>query len=59
MPESDAQRRANLKYKRENTKTISVTFFPNDMELYNYAKSKPNKAAYIRDLIREDMEKNG
>lgn len=57
MTESDAQRKANLKYKRENTKTISVTFFPKDMELYEYAKSKPNKAEYIRELIRADMEK--
>lgn len=56
MAETDAQRKANLKYKKESTKTISVTFFPKDMDLYNHAKAQPNKAEYIRELIRRDME---
>lgn len=56
MAESEAQRRANLNYRRKNTKSITLTFFPSDMELYDYVASKGSKASYIKDLIRKDME---
>lgn len=56
MVESASQRKASLRYKKENTKSITITFFPKDMDLYNYMKGKPNKAEYLRNLIREDMK---
>lgn len=57
MPESAAQRRATLKYRKEKMKQVVVAFYPNDMELFEFLDTKPNKAGYIKDLIRKDMEK--
>ena len=55
MAESGAQRKANLKWKKENTKTVSVTFFPSDMELYDFLSAQGSKAGYIKELIRKAM----
>ena len=35
---------------------ISVRFYPDTAELYEWAKAQGNAQAYIRDLIRADME---
>lgn len=56
MPLTDAQRRATMKYRKANMKQVVVAFYPNDKELYEYLDTKDNKSAYIRDLIRKDME---
>lgn len=57
MAESEAQRRATLKYRKEKTKQLAMRFYPDDMDLWNHLDKQPNKAAYIKRLIREDMEK--
>ena len=56
MP-TEAQRRASLKYQKEKTKQIAVRFFPSDMDLYEHVKAQDGVAAYIKRLIREDMER--
>lgn len=56
MAESEAQRRANLNYKKKHTKSITLTFFPSDMDLYDYVASKGSKATFIKDLIRQAMD---
>lgn len=58
MAESEAQRRANLKYRKEKTKQLAMTFYPNDMELWEHLAKQPSKATYIKELIRKDMENN-
>ena len=58
MVESEAQRRANLKYRKEKTKQLAMRFYPDDMDLWEHLESQDNKAAYIKRLIREDLEKN-
>lgn len=58
---SEAQKRANEKYRRKNVKAISVRFYPADHGLYEYAqrqKEGEGVNAYIKRLIREDMERN-
>ena len=35
---SDAQKRANASYKRRNTKTKQVVFFPDDMDLFEWVR---------------------
>ena len=55
MAQTDAQRRAALKYRKERTKTVSVCFYPADMELYEHVQKQPKKAAYIKRLIAEDL----
>lgn len=57
MPASEAQKRAKAKYAKKKTKQLSMRFFPNDMDLWEHLDNQPNKAAYIKQLIRDDMEK--
>lgn len=54
MP-SDAQKRASAKYQKEKTKTLTIRFGVNDMDLFDFIKSQPNIAQYIKGLVREDM----
>ena len=54
---SDAQKRANDKYRKEKMKQLVVRFSPNEMDLYEFLKSQDNIAGYIKRLVREDMER--
>lgn len=36
---------------------ISVSFASEEKEIYEYAKDKPNSSYYIKQLIKEDMER--
>lgn len=53
---SEAQKRANASYKRRNTKAKQIVFFPDDMDLYEWVSSQPKQNAYLKELIRKDME---
>ena len=55
-----AQRAGEARYKKANQKNVTVAFFENTtMDLYDYLQTKEvTPAQYIRDLIREDMERN-
>lgn len=57
MAVSEAQKRANEKYRREKMKQVVVRFSPNEMALYEHLKSKDNIAGYIKQLVREDMQR--
>ena len=56
---SDAQKRATAKYQKNSTKQISLRFFPAEMYLYDFARSQDNTAGYLKNLIRESMERRG
>jgi hypothetical protein len=58
MAVSDAQRRADEKYKREKTNVAVVRFYPAESELYEWLRRHPNKQGYIKALLREDMERH-
>lgn len=53
---TDAQKRARSKYEKEKVKAFNLRFFPADAELYDHLKKQPKMAAYIKELIRRDME---
>lgn len=53
---TDAQKRAKSKYEKEKVKAFNLRFYPADMELYEHLSTRPNKAGYLKDLIRKDME---
>ena len=53
---SEAQKRATTKYKNEKTRKFMLRFFPADEDLWEHLQKQPTKAAYIRELIRRDME---
>lgn len=52
---SEAQKRANAKYRKESMKQVTVRFSPNEMDVYEYLKGHDNVAGYVKRLIREDM----
>lgn len=35
----------------------NVRFYLSDSDVWDWLQSQPNKQSYIRDLIREDMER--
>lgn len=53
---TDAQRRANAKYRKERMKQVTVRFSPNEMDVYGFLRSHDNVSGYIKQLIRDDME---
>ncbi len=55
MP-SDAQKRAKARYDAANMVNRSVKFSPNERDLLAKLDAQPNKAKYIKDLIRADIE---
>lgn len=56
---SDAQKRANERYRKESVKQFAVRFYPADSDAWEHLQKQPNKAGYIKALIRADMERNG
>lgn len=55
---SDAQKRADAKYKREKMKSYGLRFSPNEMDIWEHLQKQPNKSGYIKQLIRDDMNKD-
>lgn len=56
MPMTDAQKRADAKYKREHTKTMTIRFFESDMGLLDHIKGHGG-STYVKSLVRDDMER--
>ena len=57
MP-SDAQKRANAKYQKEKVQSRIVKFYPTETDLLEHLDAQPNKAGYIKQLIREDIKRH-
>lgn len=56
MAVSDAQRRANERYRKESVRQATVRFYPTEADLWEWLQAQPNKAGYMKELIRHDME---
>ncbi len=56
MALSEARRRANARYTKENVKQVGVKFYPAETDIYEWVKAQDNTQGYIKQLIREDME---
>lgn len=52
---TEAQKRANAKYKKEKVKQVVVTFSPVDADLYEWLCKQDSKAGTIKRLLREEM----
>jgi len=58
MAVSEAQKRANAKYDKSNTKMMSFKFnLQTDADILDRLAKVPNKQGYIKELIRKDMKK--
>ena len=56
---SEAQKKAALKYRAAHTVKVTVELNKStDADILEKLGSVPNKAGYIKQLIREDMQKS-
>lgn len=53
---SEAQRRAVQNYKKK-VKRITIDFAPTEADMWEHIQSQEKKQTYIKNLIREDMER--
>lgn len=52
----DAHSVAVMRYQKQNTKQLCLRFFPRDMDIYDWLKSRPEPAAtVVKRLAREAM----
>ena len=54
---SEAQKRADQKYKKEKAKRTYIEFYGTDADIWEHLNQQPQKQTYIKNLIREDMKK--
>ena len=54
---TDAERKAKYKY-RAKGKRLTIDFYQTELDLYEHIEKQPQKATYIKDLIRSDMKKD-
>lgn len=57
MKETSAQRKATLKYRRDKTRTFTLTLYPKDADIISWLDAQPSKAQAIRDAIRSYMRR--
>lgn len=55
--ETEAQKNATKKYRREKMKGLSIRFSERELDLLDFVKAKPNTAGYVKGLIRQAMER--
>lgn len=54
---SEAQKRADRKYKSEKVKKVLLEFYQTETDLMEHLNKQDKKQTYIKNLIREDMKK--
>ena len=59
MARSDSAKKADAKYKAEKTKQLVIRFYPADADIHEHLQKQDSKQGYIKQLIREDMQRNG
>ena len=55
---SEAQQKAKKNYQAK-VKRFTVDFYPTEQELWEHLQAQKNKQGYIKQLIRQDKEKDG
>ena len=58
MALTEAQKRAQENYRKKSVKQAAVRFYPAEADIWEWLQSQDNRAGYIKQLIREDMERN-
>lgn len=53
--QTDAQRRAALKYRREKTRTFTLTLYPKDSDIAEWLDAQPKKAEAVKAAIRAQI----
>jgi vacuolar-type H+-ATPase subunit E/Vma4 len=55
---TEAQKRAKEKYRKKG-KQVVIQFYQTEKDMIAHLEKQPQKATYIKDLIRADMKKAG
>lgn len=55
MAATEAQKRANNEYRKRSVRSFNLKFYPSDDDLLKWFEEQPNKAQYLKELIRDDM----
>lgn len=55
MP-SDAQKRADRKYKHEKTRQFCLRFYPSESDIWGYLSAQDNKQGFVKGLISREMD---
>ena len=53
---TDAQKRAKAKY-NQKVNRFRIDFYPTEQDLWEHINDQPQKQTYIKELVREDMNK--
>ena len=56
MAQTEAQKRAQAKYTK-SLYSFNLRFYGTDADIQAHFEAQENKAAYLKRLIREDMER--
>lgn len=54
MP-SEAQKRADRKYKRNKTRQFCLRFYPSEAAMWDYLSAQDNKQGFLKGLISDSM----
>lgn len=54
MP-SEAQKRADRKYKHNKTQQFCLRFYPAEEEIWSFLSAQENKQGFLKDLISREM----
>lgn len=54
MP-SEAQKRADRKYKHGKTQQFCLRFYPAEEEIWSFLSAQENKQGFLKDLISREM----
>lgn len=52
---TEAQKKAEMKYRCEKVRQVVGTFSPKDADLYEWLCAQPSKAGAIKRLLREEL----
>ena len=55
MP-SEAQKRADRKYKHDKTRQLCLRFYPSEAEIWSFLSAQENKQGFLKGLISREME---
>lgn len=55
MP-SDAQKRADRKYKAEKTWQLGLRFYRTESDIWEFLTAQDNKQGFVKRLIRQEMD---
>lgn len=55
--QTEAQRKAALKYRKERTRTFTLTLYPGDADIIAWLNEQPKKASAVKAAIRAYMQK--